>query len=275
MSTSVATLHEASARNDERCLDLRARHGAAGYGAYWMMIEMMRETNTFKLRKANIPAIAFGISIPHDDVNAIIATCINNGLFAEDDDHFWSPSLLRRMEKMEGISQKRKEAGKIGGEARAKHLLSKAKQKLSKGKENKIKIKDPSLEEGGTGETELTQFGEHVRMTEAEHAKLVETFGAAIVSQELPELDVWISMSDTPNAKKYRRPEHNHYLLARSTWLPGKKLRRVGETTNSKPAPRDFMESKAARQADVVERAQALRDAQERMISPRVKLEAK
>jgi len=37
----------------------------------------------------------------------------------------------------------------------------------------------------------------------------------------------------------------------------------------------DFQERKAARQADVVERAQALRDAQERLISARPKLEAK
>jgi hypothetical protein len=238
-----------------------------------MMIEMMRETAETKLRTANIPAVAFGIVIPEERLREIIATCLENGLFVESDGFFWSPSLMRRIKHLQEVSAKRREAGRASAASRVQRKKSKrstnAEQALNKGKENKIK--DPSFKEG---EFEGKQaYGEcgHVRLTLPEIAKLAERHTPERNGRAIEILDAWIESKPGKLAWFERKYSSAFSVLnPKNSWV----WERV-DAGGAKPAPRDFHERKAARQADVVERAQALRDAQERMISPRVKLEAK
>lgn len=76
----------------------------------------------------------------------------------------------------------------------------------------------------------LQQFGEkHFRCTMPEYRRLCERYGEELVEQQIPLMDEWIAKSDSKNAKKYRAPDHNHYLFALTTWLPGKELMRPRE----------------------------------------------
>lgn len=71
----------------------------------------------------------------------------------------------------------------------------------------------------------LIQFGKVLRMSQEQMDETIKLFGRALVDQEIPEADFWLENADTPNARKYRRPEHNHYLFFRSTWLRDKKIK--------------------------------------------------
>lgn len=116
-------------------------------------------------------------------------------------------------------------------------------------------------------------YGENnlVFLTDAEFSRLSERHTPERTMLALKIVDAWINKKPG----KLRWFEKNYssafaVINPSDSWV----WERV-DAASSKPAPRDFMERKAARQADVVERAQALRDAQERLISARPKLEAK
>lgn len=62
--------HDYNARNDEKILSLLQEKGAAGYGNYWMIIEMLYEAGgTMRL---HYERIAFALRSQCDDVKAII-----------------------------------------------------------------------------------------------------------------------------------------------------------------------------------------------------------
>ncbi len=104
--------HDANARNDEKILMLRAEHGMEGYGIYWALVEMMFEASETALRHDRVKGIAASYSLTIDALNAVIETCIQEGLFVSDDVAFWSESLRRRKLKYYTIKEKRSDAGK-------------------------------------------------------------------------------------------------------------------------------------------------------------------
>ena len=105
-------LHDSDARNDEKMLELRAQHGSAGYGIFWMLIELMREATGYKLSRDRIGAISIGICESRDLVAEIINTAIDVGLFVEEAGHFFAPSLVRRLESFDAARQRRQEGWK-------------------------------------------------------------------------------------------------------------------------------------------------------------------
>lgn len=60
-------------------------------------------------------------------------------------------------------------------------------------------------------------------------------FGKPLVDQEIPEADIWLSRADTTTARKYRKPDFNHYNFFRVTWMPNKKLA-MSKNGHSKPS---------------------------------------
>lgn len=165
MAVSSATLHESNARNDIKCIELRAAHGPAGYGIYWMLIEMLREASGHRLPLEQLPAIAYGLAIDKGQLTEVFETCHGTGLFVADDSYFWSDSLCRRMERIDQVSQARQVTGKIGGLSRGKQLLSKpepiAKTPRSKGLGTVNKIKLNKREIGMQGEESFPEALDH------------------------------------------------------------------------------------------------------------------
>ena len=139
--------HDSNARNDQRIIKLRQDHGVEGYGIYFMIIEILRDTKNYTLNIDDISSISYDIRVKEEIVLNIIK---NYNLFAFEHDFFYSKSLSRRMEKLDKIKEKRRESGKLGGKAKAlgKQMLSNsltnAKQvkqsKYSKAKQSKENI---------------------------------------------------------------------------------------------------------------------------------------
>lgn len=137
--------HDSNALTDIKISAMRSDYGLEGYGLYWAIIEKLRNEETYKLplEKNTYRAIKIetGASI---DIEQFIQDCISeyketeqgNGLFNTDGKYFWSESLLKRMTKMEEVSNKRKQAGKKGLEKR----WNKNEEDISEPKKKKIKL---------------------------------------------------------------------------------------------------------------------------------------
>jgi hypothetical protein len=110
--------HDSNARNDPKILALRSEYGVQGYGIYWVLVEMLREANDYKLpTKAYIwNAIAMQVQskdFTKEHAKQFVDYCINEcDLFESDDKYFWSNSLINRMDKKNELSKKRSEAAK-------------------------------------------------------------------------------------------------------------------------------------------------------------------
>lgn len=105
--------HDSNARNDEKLVRLRMRHGAAGYGVYFMLLERLREQADYMSAK-DYNMIAFDLRVDAAIVKSVVE---DFGLFTFTDDGkcFYSESLTRRMLVMEEARSRRSVAGKKGG----------------------------------------------------------------------------------------------------------------------------------------------------------------
>lgn len=101
--------HDSNARTDPKILDMLADYKAAGYGLYWTIIEMLRESDGYKLKrhKSIYKAISMQMLCERIAVEEFInASICEYELFAADEHYFWSESLLRRMQLKEQKSEK-------------------------------------------------------------------------------------------------------------------------------------------------------------------------
>lgn len=111
--------HDANARHDPKIQALIYDYGMRGYGLYWSIIEMLRQDDEFKLpkKKRTWNAIAMQMQSKKDNdvdtdfVKTFCIECISEyELFQEDETHFWSQSLMGRMDKMKEKSKVRQKA---------------------------------------------------------------------------------------------------------------------------------------------------------------------
>ena len=119
--------------------------GWEGYGIFWGVIELLRNETTHKMQK-HYSSIAYALQT-HDEKIKMLVNDFD--LFDQDDEFFWSESLLKRMEMKEIKSDKmRSAANKRWGKdedakAMQKHSTSNAQAmqlKERKGNENKLNI---------------------------------------------------------------------------------------------------------------------------------------
>ena len=108
--------HDSNARYDNKLIRLRMRHGAAGYGVYFMILERLREEDDYMSVK-DYNMIAFDLRVDAALVKSVVE---DFGLFAFADDGkcFYSESFNRRMGIKDTLKRKRSEAGKKGSEVR-------------------------------------------------------------------------------------------------------------------------------------------------------------
>lgn len=100
--------HDSNARNDIKIMKLRRKHGMAGYGVYWCIIEILRDTSDYKLSEQDIDDIAFQLG----ESNELVSSVVNDfGLFAREAASFYSIRLQRSMSKF--VAKKR--AQSMGG----------------------------------------------------------------------------------------------------------------------------------------------------------------
>ena len=134
--------HDYNASQDAKILNMRSVLGWEGYGLYWQLVERLAEANG-KLSFEDIKGISFACCV---DESKLISLINDFSLFEKDNTHFWSKRLFEHLKKREKLSKDRAKIGRIGGQAKAKQLLSKSQAKVwqnvakeRKGKESKGK----------------------------------------------------------------------------------------------------------------------------------------
>ena len=123
--------HDSNARNDYKISELRAEYGWEGYGLYWGIIETLSESSNYTYPKKLLAGLAISLNYPLDKLKSFLKRCFELNLLVEKDEIFYSESLMKRMEKVDEKRQRRVEAGRAGGMAKAK-----AEQSLSVATEN-------------------------------------------------------------------------------------------------------------------------------------------
>lgn len=116
--------HDAGARNDTKVIRLRMRHGAAGYGIYFMLLERLREESDYTSVK-DYDTIAFDLRVPAELVKSVVED-FDLFAFTADGERFYSTSFTARMSVKDTISRKRSEVGKLGAARREENKTRQA-----------------------------------------------------------------------------------------------------------------------------------------------------
>lgn len=104
--------HPSNSRMTSQVLALRIEEGAAGYGIYWMLLELLRDAPHYKL-SANPKALSFAIN--EADSATVERVVRNYGLFDFDDSGLmFSPWLCEAMGEYDDRKAKLREAGRRG-----------------------------------------------------------------------------------------------------------------------------------------------------------------
>lgn len=112
--------HDSNARHDPKITRLRMRCGLEGVGAYWCCIEFLREQSNYEAAVDDFDALCFEMQISQAILNVIVEC----GLLVISGDSIFSHSLKSRMIEWDSKRQKRREAGRKGGIAKAKSKQS-------------------------------------------------------------------------------------------------------------------------------------------------------
>jgi hypothetical protein len=142
--------HDANARHDPKILKMISKYGFKGYGWYWVIVEMLREQQNYKLNLIDdLESIAIESRTKPKIISEFITDCIKQfKLFKKDHRYFYSQTLVERMKIMEEKREKRRKAANKRWESEsncnaiAMHMHSTC--NAMKGKESKgNEIQDP------------------------------------------------------------------------------------------------------------------------------------
>lgn len=121
--------HDSNARNDEKLVRLRMKHGAAGYGVYFMILERLREDAKY-MSARDYNMIAYDLRVDAALVKSVVED-FGLFVFADNGKYFYSDSFSRRMLVKDEIVQKRVLAGKQSALKRKQMLSSKGKKAIA------------------------------------------------------------------------------------------------------------------------------------------------
>lgn len=131
--------HDANARQDDKILELRAEFGWEGYGLYWAIIEMLRDSSNYTYPSNAKAGLGLSLNIAKDKLEKFLNFCFEVKLLVNDNGVFYSESLMRRMEEIDEKRRKRAEAGRLGGIAKALPKQNPSNAKAKPSKESKVK----------------------------------------------------------------------------------------------------------------------------------------
>ncbi len=110
--------HDSNAHNDPKVISLRMKHGLEGYGFFWMMIELLRESKDYKC--PSDPAfLEISLSLPQATLQALLETCIKVDLLQQNDGFVSSKTFTQRMKLVDRRREALRQAGRRGYEKKA------------------------------------------------------------------------------------------------------------------------------------------------------------
>jgi hypothetical protein len=107
--------HDSNAKDDPKCVLLIDQLGLEGYGIFWVLIETLRDQPNYKYPLMLIPSLARRYNTTAEKMRTVVC---NYGLFAVDEEEFFSLSLMERMRHLEDKREKARLAGKKSAEKR-------------------------------------------------------------------------------------------------------------------------------------------------------------
>ncbi len=108
--------HDNNARNDDKIIAIRMKHGFEGYGVYFAILERLMEcSNYIHVKDYNV--IAFDLRVENSIVKSIVE---DFGLFdfTEDGKCFYSGKFNERMKPLDNLREQRRQAGLKSAEKR-------------------------------------------------------------------------------------------------------------------------------------------------------------
>ncbi|MBQ8070962.1 MAG: DUF4373 domain-containing protein [Bacteroidales bacterium] len=220
--------HDSNARNSKKLLRLRARHGAEGYGAYFMILERLREEDGF-VSDADYEMISFDLRVSPEVIKSVVE---DFGLFefSEDGTKFRSAGFDERME----ISGVRSAAGKKGAESRwGKGKAENASTMAQNGKNmanddfangiklNKIKEKEIKPSSSFSSSSSSVVSGKE---SEGEKEQQEEEILSLLFFSNCPspgnEYERLVAWNDRPDAKGWSEMSGRERIAAAKLWKP-------------------------------------------------------
>ncbi|AOO64789.1 DUF4373 domain-containing protein [Sulfurospirillum halorespirans] len=114
--------HDCNAKDDPKIILLIDELGLEGFGIFWVLIETLRAQKGYKLQLKAVDALARRYNTTSQKMRVVIESY---DLFTIDGDQFFfSPSLLRRMQKWDEKRQLASESGKKGAQAKKEKLAA-------------------------------------------------------------------------------------------------------------------------------------------------------
>ena len=165
--------HDSNARNDQKIMALRMEFGVEGYGIYFMIIEILRENESYYLQIKDIPQLAFEFRCDLKTVESVIN---DYDLFVIENDKFTSESLINRMKAFEEKRLKRVVAGRKGGNATAMLQQKSSNATASKVKESKVKqirVKESKVKESKEKNKKKDDFVDEKTSTSKKYSELI------------------------------------------------------------------------------------------------------
>ena len=122
-------MHDDNARTDPKLKAILRKHGAAGYGVWWIIVEMLRSQTGYELPCSDytIEAIADDSRCEVSFIREFLEMCFELELLVKSDDgeRFWSWSLKGRMIPLDNQKKGRRQGGKnSAGKPKSKKKLS-------------------------------------------------------------------------------------------------------------------------------------------------------
>jgi hypothetical protein len=102
--------HEEHKRDEPKLKALIKKYGMKGYGMYWVIMEMFRETVGYKIADKHYiwNALAEQMQCEAKDVKAFVKDCVEDfELFIQEEGFFYSEDFLEQMNHLDIIRQKR------------------------------------------------------------------------------------------------------------------------------------------------------------------------
>lgn len=122
MREAVYFSHDSNAKDDPKCMLLIDQLGLEGYGAFWILVEILREQPGYRCPISLLPILAKRYNITAAKLETVVRSF---GLFViAEDSFFFSTSLNKRMEAMDWKKEQKRLAGIASGEARRLKSIS-------------------------------------------------------------------------------------------------------------------------------------------------------
>jgi len=108
--------HDSNAKDDPKIMMLIDQLNLEGYGIFWVLIETLRDQKDYRCPLALVPVIAKRYNTTPEKIRQVIC---NYSLFIiEDNQFFFSKSLINRLDNMNERKQRRIQASMKANEAR-------------------------------------------------------------------------------------------------------------------------------------------------------------